>query len=204
MKSNIPGRALPGTSTGRPIVFVLCLVGFLFSAVEHAVGAEEEKRVTSHISTADNGDVFVAQESVVDASAKKVWAALTTTESWQAWAAPVVSVDLKIGGVIKTNYKERGTVDDETANTLHIINYVPERVLTLQAEVSNNWPDVLKEREKQLFNVITLEPITGSRTKVVSHGIGYRDTPELQRLLKFFVPPNAMLYEKLIKYVEKK
>lgn len=163
---------------------------------------KEKKTVTSQIEKSENGDVFVIQEVNINAPVEKVWAAYTTSEDWMGWIAPVAKVELKIGGVIKTNYRKDAAVEDDDWNTLHVINYVPNRVLTLQAEVSKNWPAVLKEREKQMFNVIVFEPQGDNKTKVVSYGIGYRDTPASQQLLKFFVPANESAYKALIAYVE--
>jgi hypothetical protein len=53
-----------------------------------------------------------------------------------------------------------------------------------------------------MFNVITFEPQGDQKTRLVSYGTGPRDTPELQKLLKFFVPANEQLYRKLLAYVE--
>ena len=163
---------------------------------------QEESRTNSQIEKTDAGDFILIQELELNASVEKVWAAYTTSEGWQAWVAPVAEVDLRIGGTIRTNYREGGKLTDNDANTLHIVNYVPNRLLTLQAEVSANWPDILKEQEKQMYNVILFEVIDENTTKLTSYGVGYKDTPEMEKLLEFFVSANESTMEKLVDYVE--
>ena len=59
-------------------------------------------------------------------------------------------------------------------NTLRIVNYVPRRLLTLQA----------------------------AESKKTSYGVGYQDTPAHQKMLQFFIPANEALYPNLKKMLE--
>lgn len=170
--------------------------------ISAALADEETSAIKSTVKTEPNGDVFLIQEVTINASVKKVWDAYTTADGWQGWATPVASVDLNIGGTIRTNYRKDGKTTDDDAIVLHIINYVPERVLTLQAELAPHFPAALTEREKQMYNLITFHSLGENKSKIVSYGIGYKDTPEMQKLLKFFVSGNEQTYERLIKYVE--
>lgn len=186
---------------------VLLLVGS--SSILHVFGQEAEssaerssKPVQTKMEKADNGDIFLVHEVLLDAPVSEVWAAYTSKEGWQAWVAPVASVDLQIGGLIKTNYRADGKLTDEDTITLHIVNYVPERILTLQAELADNFPEILKSREEQMYNVITFLPQGKDKTKLVSYGIGYQDSPELKRLLEFFAQANEQSLLKLVEYVE--
>ena len=191
--------------TCRVCFFVF--VSLLISKAMEASSPQQEpeskdKPVSSRVETMENGDIFLTQEALINAPLNKVWEAYTTSAGWSSWVAPVATVDFKIGGEIRTNYNKDGTTDDEDINVLHIVNYVPERLITLQAQVRKNWPDVLKEQEKRLFNIVTFERLGDNKTKVTSIGIGYKDTPELQNLLKFFVPANEETLQHLIDYVE--
>lgn len=168
-----------------------------------AFAQDSNPRVKSTIETAENGDIFLIQEVTIEAPIKTVWDAHTTSEGWRSWVAPVADVDLTIGGLIRTNYRSDGKLTDEDAIKLQIINYVPHRILTLQAELGENFPRVLKDREKQMYNVITFERIDDERTKLTSFGVGYKDSPELQEMLQFFVKANEDSYQSLLDYVEK-
>ena len=109
-------------------------------------------------------------------------------------------MDLRAGGSIRTNYT--GKIGEPGTNLLHIVNYVPERVLTLRAELSERWPEIMKQDAGNLMNILVFEPHGKSRTRVLSYGVGYRDTPEYENLLNFFIPANEGLYQKLINYLE--
>ena len=46
------------------------------------------------------------------------------------------------------------------------------------------------------------DPVGDEQTRLRSYGIGYRDTPEYERLLSFFEKANEGLYRKLIEVLE--
>ena len=85
---------------------------------------------------------------------------------------------------------------------MHIVNYVPQELLILKAEISTNWPEVLKKDADKMSNVILFDRISPDRTRVRSYGIGYGDAPELDALLEFFTKANEELLGKLRRYVE--
>ncbi|QDU83772.1 hypothetical protein Pla163_08730 [Planctomycetes bacterium Pla163] len=147
-------------------------------------------------------DLIVEQTVFVDAPVAQVWAAYTTEAGWQAWAAPVVEIDLRAGGTIRTNYAPGAAIGDPGTNTLHILNLVPERVLTLQAELDQNWPEVMQQDAGRLMNLVLFEALAPERTKITSYGLGYRDSPEYDALMSFFVPANEGLYAGLKQYLE--
>ena len=189
------------------IVFAITIVAVSWSsssAQEKAAqnATANDSRITSTIMTEANGDIFLVQEMTVKAPIEKAWNAFATTEGWTSWSVPVGKVDMKIGGTIKSNYRTDGKLTDKDTITLHIINYVPQRAVTLQAELGPHFPEILKSREKQMYNLITFSPIDSNNTKINSYGIGYKDSPELQKMLQFFVKGNEQSYEKLIKHLE--
>ncbi len=53
-----------------------------------------------------------------------------------------------------------------------------------------------------LYNVILFEELAPDRTRIVSYGLGYRDTEEMRKLMNFFVSANKTLYRKLIDVLE--
>ncbi|MEM7231721.1 MAG: SRPBCC domain-containing protein [Planctomycetota bacterium] len=179
----------------------LSIASCVFS-LTHRFADGEEPAIRSDITKETNGDVFLTQTVRTKASLDKVWAAYTTSDGWKSWVAPVAEVDFKIGGEIRSNYRADGKITDGDTVKLRIVNYVPKQVLTLQAEVNKNWPEVLKAQEKRLYNVITFHELPNGGTKVVSHGIGYTNDPKLQQLLRFFVSANEQSFRKLISAVE--
>ena len=82
----------------------------------------------------------------MNASLDAVWAAYTTEDGWRAWVAPHVAIDLRTGGVIETNYDRDGHIGGPGTNRLHIVHYVPRRLLTLQAELADSLARVHESR----------------------------------------------------------
>lgn len=82
------------------------------------------------------------------------------------------------------------------------MNYVPNRILTLRADVSDNWPEIMKEDAERLSNVVLFEATGPYTTQIQSFGIGYTDAPEYEKLLTFFITANEGLFENLKVYLE--
>ena len=185
-------------------LLALSLSGLLaLSAVVVQDEAPEEPPVRSRVETTRAGERILVHEVTIHAPVAEVWKAHTTEEGWTAWSSPLAKIDLRVGGTILTHYDKNAKIGDPGTNTLHIVNYVPERVLTLRADVSQNWPEVMKEDADKMSNVILFEPIDDDTTRLVSYGIGYRDTPEYDDLMDFFIEANGRLYAGLIQRLEK-
>lgn len=158
--------------------------------------------VTSRIDTVDDNYLTLVQEFTVKTSLENAWNAYTTSEGWEAWVAPMAVVNLKPGGTISTNYNPNGKLGDSTTNYLTIVNYIPFYQLTLQAQVKEEWPQYLKDDADNMYNIITFEPIDKGACKVISYGVGYRQTPEHAGVLGYFTKANEGLLRKLIEYLE--
>ena len=155
---------------------------------------------TSEVSRTAAKELILKEEVSFAAPIEDVWKAYTTAEGWTAWAAPKAEIDLRVGGTIRTAYQ--GEIGDSNTNTLHIINYVPERLLTLRAELSNNWPSIMQEDAEKLSNVILFDEVADGVTRIQSFGIGYTESPEYDQLLSFFIKANEGLYQNLRAYLE--
>ena len=186
---------------------ILVLAGFLAIS---AVGCESEppdgkkpltgQQATSVVTRTDANELVLEQEITISAPVESVWLAYTTEEGWTAWASPKAEIDLRVGGTIRTAYQ--GDIGGSNTNTLHIINYVPNRLLTLQAELSANWPEIMKEDAEKLSNVVIFDEIGDGVTRIQSFGLGYTDAPEYDQLMGFFIKANENLYQNLRLYLE--
>lgn len=153
--------------------------------------------IKSTVVTTQAGELVLLQEVLVEAPISKVWAAYTTEAGWTAWASPLAKIDLRAGGTIRTHYDSTAMVGDPGTNTLHVINYVPERLLTLQAELGERWPEAMKLDAEYLMNVIVFDSTGANQTKIFSYGVGYRDAEAHSELMDFFIPANEALFGKL-------
>jgi len=186
----------------KTYLFQIIIFCFSISVFAQNNNDISEKRVTSVIDSSKADNLVLKQSFVVNVPLDSVWNAYTTKKGWESWATAKAEIDFKINGVIKTNYNKDGEIGDETTITLHVVNYIPHRMLTLQAELTKNFPEFMKADEKDLFNMILFEAIEPSKTKVVSYGIGYKNNEKYMSLMKFFIQGNAQSYLNLISYLE--
>ncbi len=162
-----------------------------------------EKRVTSTVDSTNKKELILIQEFIVNVPLDSVWNAYTTKNGWENWAVAIAEVDFKINGTIRTNYNKNGKIGDSTTINLRVVNYIPKKLITLQAELTNNFPNFMKKDEKDLYNIIRFESLASKKTKVISYGIGYKNNPKYLSLMKFFISGNEMSYQQLIAYLEK-
>lgn len=161
---------------------------------------DDDSAISSEVSRTNAGEYILEQRVVINAPVSDVWDAYTTDEGWMAWAAPRAQVDLRVGGTILTAYT--GEIGGPQTNTLRIINYVPNELLTLRADVSQNWPEVMQQDGENLSNVILFDEVEPGKTQITSYGMGYGDSPEYDQLMQFFIQANEGLYRGLIRYLE--
>ena len=170
--------------------------------VTSAQDANPSTEIKSSVDSTAAGELILKQEVIIHASISDVWDAYTTEAGWAQWSTPLVSMDLRAGGIIKTNYNPEGTLDDETTNTLFIRNYVPYKLLTLQADIAPNWPEFMKEEAENLYNVILFESLNDKKSKIISYGMGYQNNENYWGLMEFFIKGNEMSYGKLKEALE--
>jgi uncharacterized protein YndB with AHSA1/START domain len=193
----------PKMSNMRNIVVIILSVISTSFTFGQENGESNRKRVLSTIDSTHTPELVLIQEFTVRASIDSVWNAYTTKKGWESWAVPIAEVDLKVGGTIKTNYNEVGEIGDSTTIVTHIVNYVPRRLLTLQAELSDNFPEFMKKEADDFFNVIYFFETEEGNTNVKSYGIGYKNTPKYLQLMNYFIPANERTLMSLIAYLEK-
>ncbi len=186
------------------VAIALLAAGMAYAGADGASAAKGSAGpVRSEVLETEAGELVLVQEVRLRAPLEQVWAAYTTSEGWRAWVAPKARVDLRVGGTIRTQYDPEAEIGDPGTNTLHIVNYVPRKLLTLRAELQDNWPEVMKRDGEHLTNVVTFEALSPGETRLVSYGIGYRKDPAYERLMDFFIKGNEALYGALIRHVEK-
>ncbi len=161
-----------------------------------------ENRITSAVDSTDQGELILVQTFEVNTSLESVWNAYTTKKGWENWATPVAEIDFKAGGLIQTNYDKNAEIGDEGTITLHVVNYIPQKMITLQAELTENFPEFMKADAEDLFNVITFNELEQNRTQIISYGLGYKNNEKYKQLMKFFIQGNESSYKNLIKFLE--
>lgn len=185
-------------------IFLIVLLLFVsLTAYTQNKTPNEQNRVISKIDSTKTPELVLIQEFTVKSPIDSVWHAYTTKKGYESWAAPLAEVDLKVGGFIKSNYNKAGKIGDSTTIVTHIINYVPKTLLTLQAEITDNFPEFMKKEAKDFYNVIYFNELKNGMTNVKSFGIGYKNNPKYLSLMGYFIPANEKVIMKLIEHLEK-
>jgi uncharacterized protein YndB with AHSA1/START domain len=158
--------------------------------------------VTSQTYPLMSGELILKQEILINANVERIWKAFTVAEEWMQWVTPVVEMDFRINGTIKSHYDSTAKIGDKGTIVIHILVYIPEEQILMQAEMTENFPDFIKAEEKNLYSIFKFEKVDKNRTKVILYGIGYKNEKKWQDLLKFFIQGNESTLVNLKKYVE--
>lgn len=160
------------------------------------------EKAKSQIDTLPSGELMLTQTININASVDKVWNLYTTPKGWKKWVTPVVEMDFKINGTIKSHYDSTATVGDKGTIVNNILNYIPYQQITMQAELNENFPEFMIGEEKNLYSIVDFEKLDINKTRLTIYGIGYKNEQQWRDLLKFFIQANEMTLNKLKKYLE--
>jgi uncharacterized protein YndB with AHSA1/START domain len=175
-----------------------CLLSFLLLP---SIGIAQVIDNTSYISS--TGERVLRLESVLPLTKHEAWKLFSTEEGLKKWIAPVVSLDLKTGGEILTNYDSTKTVKDPGTIHLPIINYLDGEMLTLKVVLNNSFPEKARREDKNLQEVIQLIDVGEGRTRVISSMVGWGSGPDWDKTYEFFRRGNEWTYRQLIKAVSR-
>jgi uncharacterized protein YndB with AHSA1/START domain len=126
----------------------------------------------------------------VAAGIEKVWEAFTTKAGLEAWMAPLVEIELAVGGVIRSNYNPKGTIGDATTIENTILAYDPQRMLALKAtKYPEGFP--FAEAAAVTWSVFYFDEAGPGHTKITLVGLGYTDSSESQQMRAAFAEWNA-------------
>jgi len=157
----------------------------------------QEVKNTSY--TASTGEKVLRLEFVIPVEKQEAWNLLTTANGWKKWAAPVVSIDLKVGGLILTNYDKNKTVGDSGTIRLPILNYLEGEMITLKVILTETFPQKVREEDKNLQEIIQIVYLGKGKTRITSSMIGWGSGTDWDKTYAFFAKGNQWSYEQLAK-----
>jgi len=138
----------------------------------------------------------VVYETEIEAGIAEVWQAFTTKAGLQSWMAPLVEINLIVGGKIKTDYDPEGTIGDENTIENTILAYVPGKMISLKA---TRFPPSFSYQEipEDPWTVFYFEEITPTKTNIMVVGLGYTQKNKSQQLNQLFFDANKQALDKL-------
>ena len=138
----------------------------------------------------------ISHEGVVESSVEQVWAAFTTSEGLRSWLAPHAEIDLKVGGLMRTNYNPQGQLGDAGTIENVILSFEPQRMMSIKvAKPPANFP--FPNAVHKMWTVLYFSPASPGRTNVREVTLGFGPDPESQRMRAFFNHGNASTLSQL-------
>lgn len=165
-----------------------------------AVASASEASVRDTSYTTQSGERVLRIETVVPAPAEEVWAAWTTARGLSGWIAPVVAVDFRVGGSIRTNYDAKSQIGGPGTISLPIINYIDFQLITLKVNLNDTFPSLVREHDRNLQEIVQIIDLGAEGTRIVSSMIGWGTGKEWDDAYKFFERGNVWTYQQLDKY----
>jgi hypothetical protein len=173
-------------------IYITTLLLFLSSIV-----FAQDVRNTSYVTSTN--EKVLRLEFVIPVDKQEAWQLIATADGWKKWAAPVVSFNLKVGGLILTNYDKNKTVKDSGTIRIPIINYLEGEMITLKVILNDNFSEKVRQEDQNLQEIIQVVDLGKRKTKVVSSMIGWGTGTDWEKTYDFFAKGNKWSYEQLTK-----
>jgi uncharacterized protein YndB with AHSA1/START domain len=161
--------------------------------------AAQDVRNTSYVTR--SGERVLRIETVVPVSIENVWRAWTAPQELSKWIAPVVAIDLRIGGTISTNYDQKAAVGSAGTIRLPIINYIEKQLITLKVNLNEKFPKSTRDEDRNLQEIVQIVDLGDSKTKIVSSMVGWGTGKDWDQTYDFFARGNEWTYRELAKYL---
>ena len=141
-------------------------------------------------------------ESIVPVPVEQVWNAWTTQDGLQEWIAPVVAIDLRIGGTIPTNYDSKAKIGESGTITLPILNYIEKQLITLRVNLNHNFAQKARDEDQNLQEIVQIAD-GDAKTRLVSFMVGWGTGKDWDATYAFFARGNEWTYQQLAKYLSR-
>ncbi|THD34484.1 MAG: SRPBCC domain-containing protein [Sphingomonas sp.] len=161
-------------------------------AASGSASAQERERswrdfagVTNTSFVEGNGDRAIQLSIDVPAPQRAVFDAFATSEGFASWAVPVAKVDLRIGGMIESNYNPAARMGERDNIKNEIVAYVPSRLIVLR-NVQAPRTFVHPELFQKTVTIVEFAAIDPSHTRVTMTNSGYGPGPDFDKIYKLF------------------
>lgn len=140
----------------------------------------------------------IVAEGIINAPVASVWNAWATTAGLKAWLAPHADIDLRVDGLMRSNYDAKGSLGDAGTIENRVLAYEPERMLAIKvSKAPEKFP--FKSRIGEMWTVLYFQPAPGSKTTLRIVGMGFGADEESQKMKEFFRQGNEFTLVQLQK-----
>jgi uncharacterized protein YndB with AHSA1/START domain len=112
--------------------------------------------------------------------------------------APNVDIDLRLDGLMRTNYDPKGSLGDPGTIENRVLSFEPEKMLSIRvAKAPDKFP--FKTKIGEMWTVLYFEPTSDGKTLLRIVGLGFGSDEESQRMKEYFKKGNAFTLSQLQK-----
>ncbi len=141
----------------------------------------------------------IVTEGVINAPVAAVWSAWTTSAGLKAWLAPHVETDLRIDGLMRTNYDPNGSLGDPGTIENKILAFEPERMMSIRvAKAPEKFP--FKAKIGEMWTVLYFQATPDGKTLLRIVGLGFGSDDESRKMKEFFRQGNGFTLTQLQKH----
>ena len=143
-------------------------------------------------------DAPLVHEGIVNAPLAQVWAAFTTKAGLESWMVAHAEIDLRVGGVMKTQHDAKDTVDGPGAIANTILSYEPMRMLSMRVQkFPQGFP--FPHAITQMWTMVYFESQGENATRIREVCLGFTAEEESRKMREFFNYNNAVTLDLLQK-----
>lgn len=182
-----------GTGLAAPLLAALMMVGLPSGMASQVVETSSMRP--------PEGTRVLRQQVVVGAPLDSVWRAYTTKEGLRSFMAPVVSIDLRVGGMREASYDPDARIGDPGNIVNEILAYLPREMISFRVvQTPTGFP--YPEAVKQLWTVVQLDPMEDERVRVTATMLGFGDGQPWDALYQAFRRDNMIEFRRLVERFE--
>jgi len=142
----------------------------------------------------------LVNEALVEGSVDEIWPMITTKKGMESWMVAHAEVDLRAGGLLRTNHDPMGKIGDDQTVTNRIKIVTPKRLFSFEVtEAPAKFP--FAGPVVGTWYEVTLIPLGPKRTRIRCVGRGFEGGPMGYAMRVFFDKGSGWALEQLQKAV---
>jgi len=173
----------------KKMVFLVAAANLLIArqavAQENVGSWREFAGVTNTSFVEPSGDRAIQLSIDVAGAQQAVFDAFATTDGFTSWAVPLARVDMRVGGIVETNYNAEAKFGSRDNIKNMVVAYIPGRLMVLR-NVQAPRTFVHPELFQRTVTIIEFVAIDDGHTRVTITNSGYGPGPDFDRIYKMF------------------
>ena len=159
----------------------------------------DNQNLTDKPGAADVDISALVHEGLVEAPLAEVWNVWATGAGLRQWMAPHAEIDLRVGGLMRTNYHPDGQLGDAQTIVNTVLSFEPMRMISIKVvKAPDGFP--FPNAIVQMWSVIYFTAVDANSTAVREVSLGFSADEESQRMRAFFNKGNSATMSQLQKH----